>query len=161
MKIPIRNYTGFTLVELLLIMAIMLTLLGFVTLNLSSVERSTTQDTTIQTLISDLKEAQTKAMVGDTEGRSTHDSYGAYFESGRYTIFHGTTFSSGAPDNFVTNLNNNTQFLNVGSSVVFATVSGEILNYSSGANTITLQETTTGVQKVIQFNRYGVITSVN
>lgn len=152
---------GYTLPELLITMGIFAILVSLVTINLTYSQQNQTNDTTITTLISDIKEQQLKAMVGDTEGRATPDVYGIYFEANRYTLFHGNTYSASDPTNFVINLNPTLQFIPINKTLLFLKLSGQVSGYSSGANTITLKNTTTNDQKTIRFNQFGIVTQLN
>ena len=125
-------------------------------------QRHATQDTTMDTLISDIKQQQLKAMLKDTEGRATSDSYGVYFEQNRYTLFHGATFTS-QPENFVVDLTTAEQFsaINLPSSqIVFAPGSGEVSNFSAGQQTFILRNTQTNQQKTVTINQVGSITQI-
>lgn len=152
---PQKKSYGFTLVELLVTIGLIGSLIGLTTISLINVQRKVTLSSTITTLISDLKEQQTKAMTGDTGGVSK-DSYGIYLDTNRYILFHGDLFSSTDPSNFAINLAN-IEFSNPGTSIVFSQVSGEI----AAASNITLTDITNNQQKTIQINKYGVVTAIN
>lgn len=152
---PQKRLYGFTLVELLVTIGLLGLLIGLTTISLISVQRRVTLSSTITTLISDLKEQQTKAMTGDTGGVSKN-SYGIYFDTNRYILFRGASYSSADPSNFAVDLAN-IDFANPGTSIVFARISGEI----AAASNITLTDITNNQQKTIQINRYGVVTAVN
>ena len=153
---------GFSLVELIISMTVLAILLGIVTLNLNTAQQNTTNVSTIDTLIADLSQQQIKAMVGDTEGRSTLDNYGIYFNNATYTLFHGA-YSALESTNFSVNLPTTQHFTTTfpGNQVIFLKGSGEISGFTAGQNTITVANTTSGQQKIIQINRYGVITAIN
>jgi hypothetical protein len=56
------------------------------------------------------------------------------------------------------------RFLNISlpnGNVLFASRSGEFIGYASGSDTLTINHLDSGESKVIQLNRYGIITSVN
>src|SRR3989344_9266975 len=80
-----RKTSGFTLVELMVVMGIFALMLGFTSINLIRPQTQANLDTTVTTLVSDLKEQQIRAMTGD--GPS---DYGVNFEPGRYTLFTGS-----------------------------------------------------------------------
>ena len=71
---------GFTIIELILVMALFTILSGVVTINLLGASRSSVLNSALTALISDIKTQQTKSMTQDTEGRSSVNSYGLYFE---------------------------------------------------------------------------------
>ena len=154
---------GFTIVEMTVVLGMMTILLGYAVINLTSVQHTTYVASTVDTFISDLKQQQLKAMVGDTEGRGTNDYYGIHFQTNSYDMFHGSTYTS-LPSNFNIPLTTNIQFSNVAfaqSQIVFNKGDGSIVGFSAGSNTVTIRNTVTGEQKTITLNRYGVITAIN
>ncbi len=120
--------------------------------------------TTMDVLITDLKNQQLKAMMGSTEGRSSHGAYGIYFEQGKYVLFHGPSYDSGDLTNFEVNLEQGDQFSQINlpnSSVIFASVNGEIESYDSLKNSLVIKNSNTGSERTIIFNKFGVITNIN
>ncbi len=154
---------GFTLPELLVVMVIAATLLGIITLNLASSKQATDLSTTVSLLTTDMQQQQLKAMVGDTEGRMIQDAYGIHFDATSYTLFNGTAYTTPAPTDIgrTINLGDNIEVINPNLTVIFATVSGEVIGYPSISNTIVLRNVVTGAQKTVQFNRYGVVANIN
>lgn len=158
------NKSGFTLPEILIVSSLLVILAGVVLGNVFSLRQNVSISTSIDTIIADMKDQQTKAMVGDTEGGASAGSYGVYFETGRYTLFHGSAYSTGNTSNFVVNLDSSIQFSNVtfpGSVIVFNSQSGQINGFTPGSNTITVKDRNSTKQKTITINRYGVVTSIN
>jgi len=153
---------GFTVIEMLLVMAIFAVLVALGTVNLFSFQHTSQITTSVNSFIADIKEQQTKAMVGDTEGRTANANYGLNFATTRYTLYHGT-FSSTDSANFVVTLPNTLQVTTTfpNSQLVFEAGTGDIVGYASTSASITLRDTVTAAQKVLNLNRYGVITSVN
>ncbi|OGE35359.1 hypothetical protein A3E66_02750 [Candidatus Daviesbacteria bacterium RIFCSPHIGHO2_12_FULL_37_16] len=150
---------GFTLIELTLVMGIIAILISFITINLLKPQTTASTASTVQILGADIKEQQIKAMSGDSDGESSTDSQGIYFESNRYTLFRGPNYTSGS-HYFQVDMDQNLILSNTipSSQVVFMKRSGEVANYTSGSDTITLSHTQSGEQKVITINRYGSIT---
>lgn len=155
---------GFSFIELIVVIGILATLMSIAVINLNGIQRRADIDSTLLTIITDLKQQQQKAMSGDTEGRTTHDMYGLYFQNNSYTLFHGPTYNVGDTANFVLPLDTSLQFTNVTfpqSRIIFASGSGEIVGYSAGSNTFSLKSIITNEQKTVTLNQYGVITAVN
>jgi prepilin-type N-terminal cleavage/methylation domain-containing protein len=155
-----KNQKGFTLPELLITMGIIAILFGFVSINLIRLQRYSSLTTTVDTLVSDLNSQQNKAMTLDTEGRGTNDDYGIYFETSRYTLFHGSVYPPLDASNFIINLDPSLTFSSItfpSSSVIFSKGSGET-GLVNGSNTTTLTDSTNGEQKIINVNKYGSIT---
>ena len=153
---------GFTVIEFLLVSAIFAVLVALTTVNLFSFQHKSQITGTVEAFITDAKEMQTKAMSGDTEGRSSNSTYGINMASTRYILYHGT-YSSSEPTNFSVTLPNTIQVTTTfpNSQIVFQGGSGEIVGYASTSASVTLRDTVTSEQKVLQFNRYGVVTAIN
>ncbi len=158
------NYeSGFTLVELGIAFGIIALLSGFVTLNLVNVQKITSINSAIDTLVSDINSQQTKAMVG-VGNNGTGESFGIYFQSDRYILFTGTTYSGTNSSNFTIMLGSNIEFSNStfpNNSLVFLHQSGELSGFTNGMNTINIQNTQGLNKKTVTVNRYGVITNIN
>ena len=156
---PSKKRRGFTLIELALIMGIIAILVSFITINLLKPQTTASTASAVQILGADIKEQQIKAMSGDSDFETTADSQGIYFESNRYTLFRGPNYASGS-HYFQVDMDQNLILLNTlpSSQVVFGKRSGEVTNYTSGSDTITLSHSQSGEQKVITINRYGAIT---
>ena len=156
---PSKKRQGFTLIELALIMAIIAILVSFISVNLLKPQTTASTASTVKILGADLKEQQIKAMSGDSDGETTTDSQGIYFESNRYTLFRGPNYASGS-HYFQVDMDQNLILSNTlpSSQVVFGKRSGEVASYAPGSDTITLSHTQSGEQKTITINRYGAIT---
>lgn len=158
-----QSNQGVTLIELMIALSIFTLLTGLVTVNLSNIYSTSSFEAVSQVLMADLKSQQMKAMLGDTEGRTSPDAYGVYFESNKYILFHGFSYVSSDPYNFPINLDGDLHFSTImfpSSSIIFSPLSGETLGYVNGADTVTLQDDSTGRQKIIQINRLGVISNI-
>ncbi len=156
-----KRQLGFTLVEIVVVLFIMTTFLGLITLNLSSSQKRASISSMTDIFISDLKSQQVKAMVGDTEGRSSADIYGVYLDTAGYTLFHGATYSPTDSANFTIELVPPFVFTTPGKQILFNRFTGDVNGFSTLDNTVTIQDQTTGVQKTLQYNSLGVITSLN
>ncbi len=154
---------GLTLVELLLVVGILGLLFSIAFISIFNVRIISTNATTTSVITSDLKNQQIKAMVGDTEGRGTPDNYGIKILSTQYVMFHGTNYNPADTTNFSVPVENgytlSTTFPNT--TVLFASESGEIVDFQSNQNTITLTNTSSNKTKTIHFNKYGTITQVD
>ena len=136
-------------------MGIFAVITSLVTINLLNAQHTASIDSTVTTLIADLKQQQLKTMVGDTEGRGVTDQYGVYFAADKYVLFHGS-YNPADNSNFVVNLEGTLNFT-VNGEVVFSKGSGE----KSGLNAIVINDSLTSRQKTININTYGVVTTVN
>lgn len=164
MKLLPNTQKGFTLPELLIVIAIAGAILGLTFANTSNVIRKASLSTIITTLVTDLRSQQIKAMIGDTEGQLTPFAYGVYLEADKYTLFRGTSYSSSSPSNIVINLDNNLSITSItlpSSTILFNRVTGEVNNFAAGQDTFTIVDSVTTEQKTLQINRYGSIIAVN
>ena len=159
-----NSSSGFTLQELLVVMGVMAVLLGIATINLVTIQNRTNLNTQISTLTAEIKQQQLKAMLGDTEGRTDPDAYGVLFESDGYTLFHGTSFNSGDSANYKVTMADNMIFTSINlpnQTIIFDRVSGDILNFNLSLSSVSLTNTTNNESKTLQFNKHGVISSIN
>jgi prepilin-type N-terminal cleavage/methylation domain-containing protein len=155
---------GFTTLELMIVMLISSMLIGVITLNLINLQNRTNRTSNIDTLVSDLKNQQVKAMTAATEGRATSDSYGIYFLSDRYVLFHGNSFNPNESSNFEVILPEDLEIQSTtlpNNAIVFNKLSGEVLGFSGTTSTVVIRSLNLNEQKTININRYGVITGIN
>lgn len=156
-----QNEAGFTLTELIITVGIISLLLSTVAISLTTSHRKASVSSAITQVITDFKLQQVKAMSGDTEGGATATNYGIYFNATSYVLFRGTSYNPNDTNNLAVPIENTLQFSPVGKTVIFTKASGDVSSFDPLANTITISDTTSNVQKVVTFNKYGVVTSVN
>ena len=155
---------GFSLIELMVVMTIGAVLFSMVAFNLLGLQANTSQQSSINSLISDIKSQQFMAMNGVTEGRNESDNYGIYFMQDEYVLFHGDSYNSMESTNFSIELPSDVEIQSTtfpNNSVIFTQISGELSGFTPGNNTIIVREKNINKQVVITLNKYGVITSVN
>ncbi len=158
--LTLRNSKGFTLVELIVVMGIIATLFGMVTINLLRTQHNASVSATVDELLSDIRTQQTKAMIGTQDTNGNANSYGIHVTANSYILFQGTSDPADATD-FTINPGNITFTTNLpNAQVVFTQRSGEFSNYVSGPYTITVKNAYGAEQKTIYINRYGVVTNV-
>ncbi|MDP1743574.1 MAG: type II secretion system protein [Candidatus Amesbacteria bacterium] len=131
---------GFTLIEMIVVIGIGLVILTTTTVLLLGGQRRVVKISAEEQILSDIRSVQTKAMSG-------LGAQSISFANNSYTT-----------DNYVVNLDNNIQLTTTfaGSSIVFLAVSGEINNYVSGSDTVSITDATDDTKRVIHFNKYGV-----
>lgn len=159
----IHNKTkGFTLIEIVIICAIILLLLSYGLFSLLNLQTTSSLNSLTDLLIEDIKTQQVKAMTGDTEGRGIPDEYGIYFTPASYTLFHGSSYSANNPDNFVSSLPEGYNIISTfpSSSLILQAGSGEILGFEPTQNSITIRNMKNGNQKKILLNKYGAVTNI-
>lgn len=138
-------------------------LFGLTMFSLFRFQGQSSQQSSTDTLVSDIKSQQLKAMVGGTDGRDDSDSYGVYFLTDSYVLFHGASYDPGNPDNFQVNLPSDLEIQNStlpSNSVVFERRSGEITGFIPGQDSFTIRALNINRDFVVIFNRYGVITEI-
>ena len=79
-------------------------------------------------------------------------------------MFRGSSYSLGASGNFVVAIGENMEVSNTtfpGSEIIFSKLSGEIVSFTQGADSITLKNTSNNQEKIIRMNKFGVFTQTN
>ena len=147
---------GYTLTEMVITIGLIATFLGFITVSLASYQRSASLFSVSESLISDFRLQQMKALVGDTENRTSPDDYGIYFGTDSYTLFHGSSYNPADPGNTVIALDPQFQFTPSGRTVIFLRSTGEVSGYTAAQSSVTLQDGSSGTEKTLTFNRLGV-----
>lgn len=152
---------GFTLVELLLVLGLFTIIFALSNISLTGLIAKTSTQEFTQTLISDLRRQQNRAMTGETAGGSAQ-AYGVHFEPTSYTLFSGDSFNPAATDSIFVQLPTDLQFQSInlpGQQIVFSQHNGDVAGYASDASTVTLHNTTDNAVVTLTFNALGVITT--
>lgn len=89
-----KSSSGFTLIEILIAVAILALAVSLVLPNFNFFQRQSSLDMTAQEIIGALRLAQNKTLA--SEGA---DSFGLYFETDKFTLFKGLTFYPTSPEN--------------------------------------------------------------
>ncbi len=115
---------GFTLLEILIVLAILGILCGLSVAAFVNLKNAQTLDRDTDLVVESLRQArsQTLTAVNDT-------NYGIHFSSNQFTLFAGSTYDPNASTNKVFNLNGSKIIVGqpgfVGFNVVFGRLSGE------------------------------------
>jgi len=155
--------SGFSFIELLIVLTIMGILFSVSGINLLGAYNSNSLGVAVTTLQADIKQQQLKAMVGDTEGQGAQDSYGIYFQTDNYILFKGATYSASDPLNFSVDLDDSLQFSSLlipDSQIIFTKGSGEVTNYNPSYDNVTLLNVNTEDTKTVRINRYGTVINI-
>lgn len=160
----VDNQLGFTLIELMIVLGISSILFGFVVFNLVRFQNTSSQQSNTDSLISDIRTQQQKAMEGITDGRPDSDDYGVYFQTNNYILFYGSVYNPVDPDNFQVDLPADLEFQSTtlpNNSIIFTRRSGEMPGFVVGQDSFTIRAVNIERDIVVTINRYGVITTVN
>lgn len=151
-----RQSSGFTLVELLVVITIVAVLFVLSTINLGTSQSTASVATVASTLLADLKNQQILAMSGDSGSTTSQQPHGVYLQASNYTLFADPTYASSDPNNYtvpVSPVQLQTTFPS--NQVVFSKGNGEVSGFTGGSNTITISGA--GLTKTITINRFGAI----
>lgn len=147
-KIHTRN--GFTLVEIIIVMAILVFVSGIVWVSFRGYNRGQVLEGSAQVIVSILNDARARTV----NGRDAEE-YGVHIESGSVTLFVGDTYSVNTPSNEVALLDPQTTIADIslsgGDDVVFEKLTGatsnsgtlriELTNDATQQLTVTVQST--------------------
>lgn len=142
---------GFTITELLVVMGVLAVLFSLTSVILVGAFRKGTATDDSDVLISDIRSQELKAMT-------TASYFGIHFEANSYTLFKGSSYSSSDPSDFVVALGGGDKFANVtfpSMQIIFLPVSGEIQNWNTSTNQISIKDAGNTVVKSLKLNRYG------
>lgn len=155
---------GLTLIELIVVIGLMSILSVFLSTNFIKLRNTIGIETTIDSLINDIKGQQLQAMSGFNQFSETNNYYGIYFEENQYILFHSPTYNPASITNFTVNLQNGNKFSLINlpeNQIIFSSASGKIANFDSSKNSVTILNSNSGTQKIIYFNNYGVVYALN
>lgn len=152
--IPNTRYTkGFTLLELVIVFAIITLLAGIILSSFSGFRNSKVLDTASEESLALLSEAR-----GDTLAGKDGYQYGVHFDAGQMVMYRGATYTSGDVNNKVSTLDGALEIVTVsltggGSEVLFERVTGK----TSQAGTVVLRiKSDTAKTRTITVNGTGV-----
>jgi prepilin-type N-terminal cleavage/methylation domain-containing protein len=150
--------SGFTLVEILVVVGILAVLFGLSVVSLGQPQNSTNTNSAVDTLVNDLKTQQIAAMVGTTGSTSTQQPAGIFVQSNQYTLFTGSSYSAGNSYNYIFTAPTGVSFSTTlpSSIVLFNKGDGSVSGFTAGSNTITV--TTSAGSKVITITKFGAVT---
>lgn len=147
--------TGFTLIELIVVLGMLATLSGLSYLTLFGRIQQTDVANTTAGLVADLRSQQVRAMTGEqTNGTA---SYGVHLDGNQYVLFSGSAYDANDPNNSMFPVNGaqlSTTF--VGGNIVFSPGNGDIVGFVPSGNAITVTSAEGGSIKTVRLNRYGV-----
>ena len=120
------KYTrGFTLIEIIIVISIIVFLISVSIISYRSFEKSTELKKTTQDIISILKLAQAK-----TTASNEASQYGVHFENNKYILFKGSEYQSESEDNKTYNISNRLEIYDMnlsggGIDIIFQRINGK------------------------------------
>lgn len=144
-KLPARFENGFSLIEIILVIAVLVIIVSLSAPNLFnplSIERVNSLANDVTT---NIKDAQTKAMSSETLGLGATSEFGVHFTSSTYTIFRGTIFNPADTNNFTVSAPNGLIITpnlpcvsspNDCNNIVFSKLTGEVQNFNQAKNSL-------------------------
>jgi type II secretory pathway pseudopilin PulG len=154
-----KKRSGFTIIEVLIIVGLFMILVGIGTINTSRTAQTVSLQSVYDEVVAAVGAQQLYAMTGRAASSGTNTSYGVRFEPDQYILFAGS-YVAGDSANVVTQLPPNMSFstIDVPSQVViYATESGQIQGYDSNQATVVLTDQTTGKARTLHWNTLGVL----
>lgn len=155
---------GFTTIEVVLVIGLLVILLSFSTPNLFNPLGTEKVNSTANEILTSVSDAQAKAINSETLGQISPSEFGIHFTSTSYTIFPGTVFNPSDQKNFTTNLDSGLSLSpnlpcpfspNDCNNIVFSKLSGEVQNFDPSKNSLCLADNLNNKIK-LSFNYLGV-----
>jgi prepilin-type N-terminal cleavage/methylation domain-containing protein len=145
---------GFTLMEILGVVAIMTILMTIVLTSFSTLNKNQALDKSAKYIASIIEEAR-----GNTLFSKNDSQYGIKFEASKVTMFKGASYSLSSPDNVVYDLNSLVTISNIslsggGSELVFDRLTGN--TSQTGTITVSLNSSSTS-KAFITFSKTGIV----
>lgn len=150
---------GTTLIELIVIMAVVGILSRLVTLDLFRGQQRASLIVSRDLLVSDIRKQQHRAMEGLTPSQGTYLDYSIRFEEQRYIVYPGVVYDSENPANDVIVLDSILRFEPIDipdNTISFSRISGEVRGFDVAHNRVTLKNIQTANQYVVRVNSLGV-----
>lgn len=155
---------GITLIEILIVGAILGILFGFTIVNLRSVQSSASVTSLITQLSADIHNQQLMAMMGQTQDAQLSSSYGIHFDTDKYILFQGDTYDPSNQQNLAIDLDSNLSLQQITfpqGTLIFQAHSGVVKNFAQNTSSFDLVEKNSGKRETIQINALGVLTSAD
>lgn len=152
---------GFTLVEIIIVMAITGIILSLTYINVGGLVPKANLRGAVDTLVSDISVQQHRSMMGNYQ-TGNPSSRGIFFEEDQYTFFSGTAYNPSDSNNFSVVFPDGIRIIESSfpnDQIVFQQASGEVVGFVDGQNTITVENTATRESIIITLNRLGVVVS--
>ncbi|MBX4198175.1 prepilin-type N-terminal cleavage/methylation domain-containing protein [Candidatus Parcubacteria bacterium] len=151
----IRPRSGFTILELMIVMGI-LGLLSYITITTFSLFNTTQAlNRDVQLIVTSLEEARSKTISSDDSSQ-----YGIHFATTTITLFKGSSFNSADPLNQIVFLNTTNRVSAITlaggvKDVIFSRISGDV----SGSGTVVISSARASSTKTVTIYATGIVES--
>ena len=157
-----KKFTGFTLIEVLVVMGIIAVIFSLSVLAVLNIQKGQLLDNHTWAVVSLLRQAQNQALNGVSVDGTNQTNFGVHFDdtAGQYTLFRGDSFDPSDPYNFTQSLPSGLSFhltLPSGNNVIFNKITGRVGNYNSLRHFIRIRDDNTGDEITIDFNQEGAV----
>ena len=145
---------GFTLIELILVIALFSIIFTFLFTNLTRPKTFADIQSSKELILVTVKEAQSLAMLNPKQ------NYGVHFEVDKFILFEGDTYNPSDENNIETNLGTSVTIESnslPNGEIIFIKLSGEIEDFTEGQDSFVLKENTTNESITFTTNKLGVI----
>lgn len=158
----LSNKKGFTLIELVIVIGIIVIIFALSVLAVLNIQRGKLLDNNAWSIVSFLRQAQNQALNGVSVDGVNQTNFGIHFDSAarQYTLFQGSTYNPDDSYNFVQTLPEGIDLvldLPAGNNVIFNKITGKVANYDGLHHQITLSHQADGNTVNINFNIMGGI----
>jgi len=127
----VKKVWGFTLIEVLVVIAIMFALIGFSATSLAAFQRHSILTGEVENVVTILEEARknTLSSLDDTQ-------YGVHFENDKVVLYKGATYTPAAPENVTSTVNTRNEITNISlnggvDDILFDRITGETVQSGS------------------------------
>ncbi len=148
---------GFTLIEILVALGIIVLLCVIIIGSFSSFRKSQNFNNAIEDTISIFNSARAKTLSSENASQ-----YGIHLDSSKATLFKGTVFSQTDPNNQIINLDSSIEIVNIsinggGSDVVFNRLKGDTSDHGSFVIRV---KSDTSKSKTISIKSTGIVNAL-
>lgn len=158
-KVTYRLETGFTLVEMMVVLGLFLVVFTISNVSLSGMIAKHSTEEFAEVFQSDARRQQMRAISGE-RSLDGNLSYGIKYNNNNYVLFSGT-YSEVSPNNITVDLPSDIQFADItfpNQEIIFAKGSGEVTNFVSSSATVSIRNTSTNEDTRLRINQLGVLT---
>lgn len=148
-KFTALSENGFSLIEIVVVIAILAIILSFSVPNLFSPLSIEKVNSMANDITANLKDAQTKAMNSETLGTGANSEFGVHFTTNSYTVFIGTVFNPADTNSFSVATPTGLSIIpnlpcpsgpNNCNNIVFSKLAGEVQNFDQIKNSLCLTD---------------------